>query len=132
MEKLKDFASYVFRYVDEFDTKMDEMKLHKLLYFVQRESLIQYDEPLFEAEFLGWKYGPVIIEIRKMYAENSFSREDSSHISGRAIEIAEKTLESYAYKDSWSLSRLSHGELFVEELQGRALGGYKRRTSAAD
>ena len=65
MEDLMNIASYVFnRYASEYNSKIDEMKLHKLLYFAQRESLVQNREPLFDAVFWGWKYGPILKEIR--------------------------------------------------------------------
>ena len=35
------------RYQKEFGERISEMKLHKLLYFTQRESLIQLGEPMF-------------------------------------------------------------------------------------
>ena len=54
-------ASYIYkRYMDDFGVRIDEMKLHKLLYFTQRECLIQKGEPMFDAQFEAWKYGPEI------------------------------------------------------------------------
>ena len=48
MESVKKVASYIAqRYKKEFGERISEMKLHKLLYFTQRESLIQLGEPLF-------------------------------------------------------------------------------------
>jgi len=38
---------------------------HKLLYFAQRESIIQTDTPLFDASFYGWRFGPILKEIRE-------------------------------------------------------------------
>ncbi len=49
----------------------DEMKLHKLLYFTQRECLIQKGEPMFDAQFEAWKYGPVMVQIRQHYKNDS-------------------------------------------------------------
>lgn len=73
MEDLMNVASYICkRYVDEFHSRIDEMKLHKLLYFAQRESLIQNKEPLFDAVFYEWKYGPILKEIRSAYRDNLF------------------------------------------------------------
>ena len=47
MEDLMNVASYIYnRYETENGTRIDEMKLHKLMYFSQRESLIQDSEPL--------------------------------------------------------------------------------------
>lgn len=104
-------ASYINeRYKTELGMKIDEMKLHKLLYFVQRESIIQTNEPLFDATFRGWKYGPILKEIRAMYQNDSFIRDLSPSEIEQVKPIVDIAFEQYAYKDSWSLSRLTHGE----------------------
>lgn len=112
MEKLMNVASYIYnRYQNTKGSKIDEMKLHKMLYFAQRESFIQKDEPLFAETFYGWKYGPVLKEIRNAYHENSFySNVDEKLVSGFK-DIMDKVFDEYADKDSWSLSRLTHGEI---------------------
>ena len=75
MENLMSVASYVFnRYQETMGEKIDEMKLHKLLYFAQRESIIQRNEPLFAEVFYGWKFGPILKEIRSAYHEDAFFR----------------------------------------------------------
>lgn len=112
MENLMNVASYICnRYYDEFGTKIDEMKLHKLLYFAQRESFIQKGEPLFDAVFYGWKYGPILKEIRTAYKENAFYSSVPEDVIERIRDIMDKVFYEYAAKDSWSLSRLTHGEL---------------------
>lgn len=112
MEDLMNVASYIYkRYDNEFHSKIDEMKLHKLLYFAQRESLIQNNEPLFNAIFYGWKYGPVLKEIRLAYREDNFYHLIPKDVITRISAIMDKVFEEYAGKDSWSLSRLTHGEL---------------------
>lgn len=111
MENLMNIASYICsRYESEYGTKIDEMKLHKLLYFAQRESLIQNREPLFDAVFWGWKYGPVIKEIRSAYRDDTFYSTIPQDVIERTACIMNKVFEGYAWKDSWSLSRLTHGE----------------------
>ncbi len=111
MEDLMCVASYVYnRYFGEFGLKIDEMKLHKLLYFAQRESLIQRQEPLFDAVFYGWKFGPILKEIRIAYRDDSFYTSIPSEVVDRITPIMDKVFEEYAGKDSWSLSRLTHGE----------------------
>lgn len=112
MEDLMNVASYIFnRYNDEFHSRIDEMKLHKLLYFAQRESLIQNEEPLFDAVFYGWKFGPILKEIRSAYKDNLFYKIIPVDVVVRISVIMDKIFEEYAGKDSWSLSRLTHGEL---------------------
>lgn len=112
MEKLMDVASYIFnRYYETKGECIDEMKLHKMLYFAQRESLIQHREPLFAETFYGWKFGPILKEIRNAYKENDFLKTICGEVVDRIKSIMDKIFEEYADKDSWSLSRLTHGEI---------------------
>ena len=104
-------ASYIYeKYKSEFGTTIDEMKLHKSLYFAQRESIIQTGNPLFDATFRGWKYGPILKEIRESYKNSSFVPVTSSSDIDEMEPIVDTVFEQYAEKDSWSLSRLTHGE----------------------
>lgn len=112
MEKLMDVASYVYnRYFETKSERIDEMKLHKMLYFAQRESLIQNNEPLFEEVFYGWKFGPILKEIRAAYRDGTFLVHIDKQCIERITSVMNKVFEEYADKDSWSLSRLTHGEL---------------------
>lgn len=112
MEELMNVASYIYnRYKSENGTCIDEMKLHKLMYFSQRESLIQRDEPLFDAVFYGWKFGPILKEIRIAYRDAAFYAEVPADVVERILCVMDKVFEEYSTKDSWSLSRLTHGEL---------------------
>lgn len=111
MENLLNVASYIYnRYFETKGEQIDEMKLHKMLYFAQRESLIQRNEPLFAETFYGWKYGPILKEIRIAYRNNLFLDKVENEVICRIQSIMDKVFEEYADKDSWSLSRLTHGE----------------------
>lgn len=93
---------------------IDEMKLHKLLYFAQRESFIQYDKPLFQETFRGWKYGPVSLEVREAYKEKDFKKDkykDGAEKIAKDLEISsivKRIIEEYANKDSWTLGNITH------------------------
>lgn len=108
MYAVVDVASYIFyRYQNEYGIKIDEMKLHKLLYYVQRESFIQNGEPFFNERFQAWKFGPVMVEIRAHYKNNDFCKFD---MNKEARCIVDKVFENYARTRSWSLSMMSHEE----------------------
>lgn len=112
MENLMNVASYIFnRYYETYGEKIDEMKLHKMLYFAQRESFIRSKKPLFSETFYGWKYGPILKEIRIAYKENSFSDSVSDDVKKRIKPVMDKVFDEYADKSSWSLSRITHGEV---------------------
>lgn len=104
-------ASYIFqRYKEETKTSIDEMKLHKLLYLSQRESIIVTGEPMFAALFEAWKYGPVVVEVRDLYRKDLLTES----LSEKELEVYKPVFDyvfvNYADKDSWSLSILTHGE----------------------
>lgn len=104
-------ASYISRrYEQEFGSRIDEMKLHKLLYFAQRESLIQLDEPLFATKFQAWKYGPVLVQIRSLYKQDRLTMSLTAQELSPYKSVFDKVFEQYAPLDAWSLSSLTHGE----------------------
>lgn len=111
MENVIKVAEYIVgRYFQESGQIIDEMKLHKMLYFAQRESLVQTGEPLFEATFYGWKFGPVLKEIRNAYKRIALLNVPSE-LQKNCDSVMEHVFKEYAQKNSWSLSRLTHGEL---------------------
>ena len=110
-KKVLNFAAYIAQeYFSEYGQQIDEMKLHKLMYFAQRESLIQTGEPLFNATFYGWKYGPILKEIRSAYKDGTFITIKPQGFIKDCSLVLKKIMNEYAEKDSWSLSRLTHGE----------------------
>ena len=114
MENLLNVASYIFyRYQKEYGSKIDEMKFHKVMYFTQRESIIQTDSMLFDGKFYGWKYGPILKEIRSMYKNNNFEclNGRSCNSTDAFNNIMNSVFTNYVPKDSWTLSMLSHNEL---------------------
>ena len=111
MENMKDVATYICRrYEQQYGVSIDEMKLHKLMYFAQRESLIQTGEPLFPDTFYGWKYGPVLKELRRLFSASALVGDVDENLCSRIAKIMDAVFCQYATKDSWSLSRLTHGE----------------------
>ena len=104
-------AAYICdRYEKEFGEKIDEMKLQKLMYFAQRESLIRDEKPLFRGTFYGWKYGPVLKDIREPYKEAQLPKVSPKDAKELAP-LMDAVFAEFADKDSYSLCRLSLGEV---------------------
>ena len=105
-------ASYICtRYEDENGKAIDEMKLQRLLYLAQRESLIQNGEPLFNGVFYGWRFGPLLKEIHLAFKEHTLDEVVSQDVVDRMAPVMDKVFTQYSHKDPWSLSRLTLGEL---------------------
>ena len=81
------------------------MKLHKLLYFAQRESLIQTDEPLLATAFQAW-----IVQIRSLYKSGKLTEHLTDLEIAPYLPIFDKIFEQYAPKDAWTSSSITHGE----------------------
>lgn len=110
MEKIINVAQYVFNEYKRITGEViDEMKLHKLLYFAQRESLAITNEPLFEGEFEGWMYGPVCKEIRNSITGYGIIDYDSD-VADECKYIVNNVILQYGSLASWKLSELSHKE----------------------
>ncbi len=99
------------RYREEYGEMIDEMKLHKLMYFAQRESLIQQDAPLFAETFRGWKYGPVLKELRAPYASGKLWEPVDPGAEAKLRPVMDAVFAEFAPMDSFSLTRLTHSEL---------------------
>ena len=111
MERIIDVAQYIFDEYKRLSGKViDEMKLHKLLYLVQRESLAITGEPLFKEGFEGWKYGPVCRVVRNCYTEGGMYDKGIKEISAESAYIAKNIILQYGGYESWKLSQLSHKE----------------------
>lgn len=104
-------ASYIFhRYKEDYGSDIDEMKLHKLLYLSQRESIIMTGEPMFDAPFEAWKYGPVVVEIREKFRKNALNEQMDKDSLSVYQPVFDSVFQRYAVKDSWNLSLLTHGD----------------------
>ena len=112
MDRIIDAANYLYNEYKSISggEPIDEMKLHKLLYLAQRESLAVTGKPLFSEKFEGWKFGPVSPEVRSVYTADGIQA-NTIDISPRAVVILNAILEEYGPIESWSLSQLSHNEI---------------------
>ena len=121
MEDVVKVASYVCdRYQKEFGTRIDEMKLHKLLYFIQRECIVQTGEPMFDATFHAWIYGPVLPDIRSLYKHDMLYIMPSEAFIMKYLPVFDEVFKELAPTKSVMLSAISHGELSWK----RARAGY--------
>lgn len=111
MEDVLKIASYVCdRFQKKYGRHIDEMKLHKLLYLIQREAIIQIGKPLFCNMFEAWKYGSVLYIVHAHYQSGDLHERLSDEAIEKYKSVFDKVFSTYASKTSWSLSTLTHGE----------------------
>ena len=110
------------------DCVMDQMKMHKMMYFSQRESLMISGEPLFNGVFEAWKYGPVLTEVRSEYMTGNMFSGTYSMLNDEEKELVASVFTRYDEYDAWQLSTLSHAEQsWLQARKGLAAGENGRR-----
>lgn len=110
MDKITSVADYIIqRYREVAGEALDEMKLHKLLYFAQREAFAVIGRPAFEGDFEGWRYGPVSCEVRRSLRDGEIFVQ-TEPVSEEIQYIVNNVILEYGALASWKLSELSHKE----------------------
>ncbi len=95
---------------DRHGCDMDEMKMHKMMYFSQRESLMNTNNPLFEDLFEAWKFGPVLRSVRNEYKSDHMFESVDDTLTEDEKRLVASVFERYDSFDAWDLSSLSHTE----------------------
>ena len=113
MVEVSHIAAYVARrYEKQFATAIDEIKLQKLLYFIQREHIIRFGTPMFDEQFRAWKYGPVLLSVHDKFKKGELcdvAVHDDDFTAQK--EMLDYIFSEYAGKTTMSLVGHSHCEL---------------------
>lgn len=68
MVKALEVAKYIVQEALHRESPVSNLKLQKLLYFVQGVSLALNNVPAFEDDIVAWKYGPVVEDVYYAYS----------------------------------------------------------------
>lgn len=70
MANVNDVAKYIINYtITELEKTISNLKLQKMLYYVQGYSIKELSYPAFDAVIENWPYGPVVPEVYFEYNE---------------------------------------------------------------
>lgn len=123
-----DIARYVINYSLEINSPVSNLKLQKLLYFIQGNFLRILDRPCFKDDIEAWKYGPVIPIVYREFKKfgsnyigkieyvydlenNKFKpvkREFNFHISEEEKKVIESVIQECKNFSSSYLVELTH------------------------
>lgn len=111
----KEVAKYVLSELQDSGEAISNIKLQKLLYYIQGWYMGLYDEPVFEDEFQAWRNGPVIYDIYKEYEDFGtynpiISKIENPKLSEKLERHIYEVLECYGGESSFSLVALTHRE----------------------
>lgn len=122
MNTIHDIADYIISRVKSEDknASLINLKLQKLLYYVQAWSYGIYNKPMFTGDFEAWIHGPVNRSIydrfnAKKYLYSEINLDDRLNtnvtLSSEDAEFVNFILENYLKYSGAELERLSHSEL---------------------
>lgn len=97
-------------YINKYNQEIDEMKLHKLIYLCQRESILLRGKIIFQDTLKAWDYGPVSIKVRKNFKDKNINFNENFDMDKEEKYIVNNVFEQYSHYNSIKLSILSHKE----------------------
>ncbi|WP_455104174.1 Panacea domain-containing protein [Peptostreptococcus sp.] len=126
-----DISRYIINYCNNHDIEISNLKLQKLLYFVQAMFLVTYGVPAFFQNIVAWPYGTVVDDVYHEYKQfgsmsipsieyysdfslNSMNFEtkkfDESIINSEHREKINGVLNVMANKDAFKLVDITHSQ----------------------
>lgn len=95
---------------------ISNLKLQKLLYYVQAEHIGRFSSPIIENKFQAWEFGPVHPAIyRKFKRFELISPKDcggnASTLSKKEQTLIKSVVEKYARYSAWQLKEMTHAEI---------------------
>lgn len=118
MVDLLQIASYISqRYEYQFGSRIEEMKLHILLYFTQRECLVQMGQPLFAESFSSTDGVLSIPAVHVAYVSDALHDKLSDDTLNKYQSVFDHVFNRYAAKDMIGLTTLIQSEYSWEKAQ---------------
>ena len=101
---------------DKDDSDISNLKLQKLIYYVQAFHLAIYDVPFFDEDFEAWTHGPVCPEIYHKYKHHKSSPIpltadfDPALFSADQLELLDEINAVFGQFSAWKLRNMTHDE----------------------
>ncbi|MDR1918139.1 MAG: DUF4065 domain-containing protein [Tannerellaceae bacterium] len=116
--KASDIAKVFIKLADpEYGDLMSNLKLQKLLYYVQGFHLAMYDSPFFAEDILAWEYGPVVNEVYqeyKTYASGAIPYNPEymvpEEITKEQLNLIQEVYHVYGQFSAHKLMNMTHNE----------------------
>ncbi|AXU28781.1 TPA: DUF4065 domain-containing protein [Clostridioides difficile] len=112
-----DIAKYVLWYCEKKNNfAISNLKLQKILYYIQGRYVARYGEPLFDDIIEAWDYGPVVPEVYFSY--NDYGNrailgeelDDINVIDESDREFINEITKPMIKKDVWKIVKQTHSE----------------------
>lgn len=107
-----DVSKYIINYVNARDTEISNLKLQKILYFIQGFSFVFLEGEFFKEEIYAWKHGPVIREVywqySKFVANGISNEEDVLEFKTEEKKFLDSIIDELYKLSAWELVNITH------------------------
>lgn len=114
---IEEIVKTIIEYSIKISKPVDNMKIQKLLYYIQAYTLKHYNRPLFNEKILAYQYGPLVKEAYDIYKMNVgadiyyvHNRDKLKELDGFAYDIVTNIIEKYKDVSSWKIAMQTHEE----------------------
>lgn len=100
MEPALFIANYIIEYSNSKQYLINNLKLQKILYFINARSLVEKGKPMFNETIQKWKFGPVVPRVYHEYKRNGASQITVDDIVQQLLEFSDDklTINEYSAK----------------------------------
>ena len=117
MYKDQEIAKYVIRFCNDRNYSISNLKLQKILYFIQAEFLIETEQPCFEDRIEAWDFGPVVPNVYfeyRVYGGSNIPCTTTSQMirtfSRRVRELIDGIVDQCAQYSASTLVDITHSQ----------------------
>lgn len=106
-------SKYIINYFYSKNLPISNLKLQKLLYFVQAQFLVKKNTPCFPEEIEAWDFGPVVPEVYRKYKKFGssnlpFEQSQSFFITKNDKELINGILDKCSHYSATELVGITH------------------------
>ena len=111
-----EIARYIIYYETQSGRYVNNLRLQKLLYFVQAKYLVEKEKPLFEERMEAWNFGPVVPKVYREYSYYGlnhifcYDETDDFLIDSDTKKIINSMLDSCSEYATSTLVDIIHGQ----------------------
>lgn len=112
-----DISVYIVKQFNKECQPITNLKLQKVLYYIQMGHLQEYGFPAFDDPIEAWRHGPVIYDIYsrfKRYTSMPISMDDvyirqvNENLDKTCMSVCDKIIKKTLLLDPWKLVELTH------------------------
>lgn len=106
-----DIAKYVISKCTAENSPISNLQLQKILYFIQKDFLVNFNRPLFQDEIEAWPFGPVVSTVYYNYCgfgSMSISKKYEISIDNTDQIIVDRIVLEKRVKNPWDLVEETH------------------------